>query len=185
MILPSPAILGYSYGISELALLIFKRSRTDEGPVDSGSLKTLWIVIILSIVASGAVAVALPPLRLPRAVYPCGVALFAAGLALRWYAILYLGRFFTVNVAIQEGHRVIDSGPYRFIRHPSYAGALLAFVGYGLCLLNAVALAVLMIPITGAFLNRIRIEEAVLAESLRQPYETYRSRTKRLVPFIY
>jgi protein-S-isoprenylcysteine O-methyltransferase len=76
----------------------------------------------------------------PREVFvDGGAALFAAGLALRWYAIVYLGRFFTVNVAISKDHRLIDTGPYRFIRHPSYTGAIMAFVGVfasGFCLHN-------------------------------------------------
>ena len=59
-----------------------------------------------------------------------GVVLFVAGLLLRWWAIIVLGRFFTVDVSIAEGHELIESGPYRFIRHPSYTGALLAFLGF-------------------------------------------------------
>ena len=66
---------------------------------------------------------------------------FVVGIAIRWYAIVYLGRFFTVNVAIAADHRLIDSGPYRFVRHPSYIGALMAFLGLGLTLGNWVSLA--------------------------------------------
>ena len=153
VILPSPAILGYGFGLSELMLFILKRSKADEAPVDRGSLRILWITILLSIAASGTIAVVLPSYRLPVTVYPYGVALFAAGLALRWYAIIYLGRFFTVNVSIQDGHRVVDSGPYRHIRHPSYAGVLLALIGYGLCQRNGIA-----VPVLGALkLNLYRL----------------------------
>ena len=75
------------------------------------------------------------------AVFWAGCALFRLGLMLRWYSIIYLGRFFTVNVAIHSGHEIIDTGPYRYIRHPSYTGALLAFLGLALTLANWVSLA--------------------------------------------
>jgi protein-S-isoprenylcysteine O-methyltransferase len=113
------------------------------------------------------------------------LALFTCGLALRWYSIRYLGRYFTVSVAIHSGHEIIDTGPYRHIRHPSYTGALLAFLGIAVGLNNWVALPLMMIPITWAFLRRIRIEERALANALGKPYTSYMGRTKKLVPFIY
>ena len=117
--------------------------------------------------------------------HAAGVGMFAAGLILRWYAIIYLGRLFTVNVAISEEHRVVASGPYRFIRHPSYSGALLAFLGFAVCLGNIAALALIMVPVTWVFQHRIRIEEAVLAAALGENYRRYMSHTKRLIPGIY
>ncbi len=75
-----------------------------------------------------------------------GVALFAAGPAIRWYAIVHLGRFFTVDVAIAANHRFIDTGSYRFVRHPSYTGALMAFFGPALRLANWVSPAVVVVP---------------------------------------
>jgi protein-S-isoprenylcysteine O-methyltransferase len=114
-----------------------------------------------------------------------GAAVFAAGLALRWYAILYLGRFFTVNVAISRDHQLIDTGPYRFIRHPSYSGALMAFLGLGLCIGNWASLAAMLLPTLVVFSWRIRVEERALLGALGEQYFTYMQRTKRLVPAIY
>jgi protein-S-isoprenylcysteine O-methyltransferase len=114
-----------------------------------------------------------------------GVLLFAAGIILRWYSIIHLGRFFTVDVSIAAEHKVIDSGPYRLIRHPSYSGALLAFVGLGLYLHNWVSLFVLILPISLAFLYRIQVEERALTDALGQDYRNYAARTKRLIPFVY
>ena len=111
--------------------------------------------------------------------------MFAAGLALRWYAILYLGRFFTVNVAISRDHRLIDTGPYRLIRHPSYTGALMAFLGLGVCIGNWASLAAMLIPTLLVFSWRIRVEEQALMAALGEPYRIYMQRTKRLVPAIY
>ena len=114
-----------------------------------------------------------------------GLILFVSGIALRWYSIIHLGRFFTVDVSISAGHKLIDSGPYRFVRHPSYSGALLAFVGLGLCMHNWIALAVLMVPVTAAFLWRIHVEERALHQTLGEDYRLYAARTKRLIPFVY
>ena len=95
------------------------------------------------------------------------------------------GITFTVNVAIHSGHEVIDTGPYRLIRHPSYTGALLAFLGLALCMANWWSLALVMVPILWAFGRRMSIEESALASALGAPYTQYMSRTKRLAPFIY
>ncbi len=106
-------------------------------------------------------------------------------LILRWYSIGYLGRYFTVDVSISAEHRLIDSGPYRFIRHPTYTGALLAFLGLGFCFGNWLSILFLGLPIIAAFLWRIRIEERALLQALGEQYRRYMRRTKRLLPFIY
>jgi len=107
------------------------------------------------------------------------------GVVFRGYAILYLGRFFTPNVTIVEQHRLIQGGPYRFIRHPTYAGTLLAFLGIALSLGNAASLIIIVVPIVAVLWWRMRIEEAALKEAFGDQYRVYMQRTKRLVPFIY
>jgi protein-S-isoprenylcysteine O-methyltransferase len=117
--------------------------------------------------------------------YVLGIGVFVMGLALRFYSVMYLGRFFTINVAIASDHRLIDRGPYRFIRHPSYTGVLMLFFGLGLGLGNWVSVVIIMVPIFAAFLWRMRVEEAALLEALGEPYRNYMRRTKRLIPWIY
>jgi protein-S-isoprenylcysteine O-methyltransferase len=90
-----------------------------------------------------------------------------------------------VDVAVAADHKVIDSGPYRFVRHPSYTGVLLAFFGVGLSLANYVSLFLLTVPITAVFLYRIRVEEAALTSGLGEPYRRYMDKTRRLIPFLY
>jgi protein-S-isoprenylcysteine O-methyltransferase len=114
-----------------------------------------------------------------------GICVFVIGLVLRLYSIIYLGRFFTINVAIAKDHRLIDSGPYRFIRHPSYTGGLMIFLGLGLSMGNWVSVAIIIVPILAVFLWRMGIEEAALLEALGEPYRSYMKRTKRLVPMVY
>jgi protein-S-isoprenylcysteine O-methyltransferase len=185
--LPISALLGLFYGLSEAGLGYLKRSRDDSVDADRHSLRFLWIVILISVTAG-----ILAPYRFEHArlggglpLLIAGCALFAAGLALRWYSIWYLGRFFTVNVAIHSRHEIIDTGPYRRIRHPSYAGALLAFLGLALSLDNWASLALIVLPVTMAFRRRIRIEERALSNALGRPYTSYMQRTNRLIPGVY
>lgn len=183
----APELLFVLYGISEVGLGIFKRSKGAEKSKDSGTLALLWAVIVLSIFFAIFIAKAWPqhsPVFSP-VVYDGAVLIFLFGIALRWWAILHLGRFFTVNVAIAADHRIVDDGPYRFVRHPSYTGALLAFVGLGVMLFNWLSAVVLVVPILIAFLWRIAIEERALLAAFGADYAAYRGRTKKMVPFIY
>jgi len=183
---PIPALLGLAYGISEAGLAFLKRSRDDSVDADDASLRMLWITIVLSVTAGIMASLRVPSAAMGGApLFWSGCALFGAGLALRWYSISYLGRFFTVNVAIHSRHEVIDTGPYARIRHPSYSGALLAFLGLALTLTNWLSVAIIMAPILLAFGRRMTVEEAALASALGTPYTNYMRRTKRLVPFAY
>jgi len=90
-----------------------------------------------------------------------------------------------VDVSISAEHKLIDAGPYRYVRHPSYTGALLAFLGLGFCFGNWLSILFLTVPIIGAFLWRIRIEESALTKALGNDYRAYMERTKRLIPWVY
>jgi protein-S-isoprenylcysteine O-methyltransferase len=184
---PLPVLLGLAYGLSEAGLGVLRRSRDDSVDADDSTLRVLWITILLSLGAAFFIATRVPAAAMthPDLALWTGCLLFGLGLALRWYSIAYLGRFFTVNVAIHSRHEVVDTGPYKHIRHPSYAGALLALLGLALCLGNWICLAVVMLPVTWAFARRIVTEEHALANALGTPYTRYMQRTKRLAPYIY
>lgn len=187
MKLPLPAILGLILLTSELLLAFAKRSRVGTTGKDANSLRLLWFVIMISIFfalrAQAQWLTATLPNRHAFAV--TGVILFVAGLILRWYSILQLGRFFTVDVAIAADHQLVDSGPYRLVRHPSYTGALIAFAGFALSLGNWAAFLVMLVPIFFAFVFRMNVEERALIAALGPRYLDYSRRTKRLIPFIY
>lgn len=184
---PLTALLGIAFALSEAALGFFKRSRDDSIDADRRSLRVLWITNTVVVFAGIVASYRMPQAAIgaARPLFWIGTTLFAAGLVLRWYSIYYLGRYFTVNVAIHSRHEVIDTGPYRLIRHPSYAGALLAFLGLALCLDNWVSLVVVIVPTMLAFNRRMNVEEHALANALGTPYTSYMRRTKRLVPRIY
>lgn len=114
-----------------------------------------------------------------------GLGVLAAGVVLRVWAIVTLGRLFKFVVVIQDGHRVVASGPYRLLRHPSYTGALVGFLGVGIALDSWLSvLALVLIPLL-AIGVRIRVEETELARALGEEYRAYARRTRRLVPGLW
>jgi protein-S-isoprenylcysteine O-methyltransferase Ste14 len=114
--------------------------------------------------------------------FAIGLVLMAVGIAIRWWAIIVLGRFFTPDVRVQPDQPVIDSGPYRWVRHPSYSGLIICFVGFGLALGNWLSLAALLVlPIAGLEV-RMRAEERALLASLGEPYRQFCASRPRLFP---
>jgi protein-S-isoprenylcysteine O-methyltransferase len=111
------------------------------------------------------------------------LAAMVLGVVVRTWAVATLGRWFTWNVDVQPGQRVVERGPYRFVRHPGYAGALLTYVA--VCALfhcwAAAALAAVALP--AAFLRRIAYEEALLRREL-PGYASYARRTPALLPLL-
>jgi protein-S-isoprenylcysteine O-methyltransferase Ste14 len=181
-------VLGLIYLGSEILLSITRRGRSKTGEKqDRSTLRVIWIVIMASVTAGVFVAGNWYPGTLPngRELAVAGVVLFTAGLIIRWWAIVTLGRFFTVDVTIEKDHELVERGPFRLVRHPSYTGVLLAFVGWALTLRNWGAILVVLVPIFVAFVRRMNVEEEALARALGERYREYMKRTKRLVPFIY
>jgi protein-S-isoprenylcysteine O-methyltransferase Ste14 len=114
-----------------------------------------------------------------------GICLMLLGIALRWYAVMVLGKYFTFDVAIQSGQTLVEAGPYRYVRHPSYTGALLTLFGFGLALGNWVGLVANLSCMGFAYGYRIPVEEAALTSALGEAYNQYVKRTWRLVPFLF
>ena len=118
-------------------------------------------------------------------VFYVGVILILFGVALRWWSIRVLGQYFTRNLAIRVDQKAVESGPYRFVRHPAYSGTLLTMLGVGVAMTNwASLLAIVLCSFSGHF-YRVSIEEKMLAAELGRPYEEYMQRTRRFVPFVF
>jgi protein-S-isoprenylcysteine O-methyltransferase len=175
------------WGTSELLLTAFKRSKAGSVSKDRYTLQLIWLVNLSAIAVAIVAAYRLHSCRMPWPTLALkgGFVLFGLGLILRWYSIIYLGRFFTTNVAIAKDHVLIDSGPYRFIRHPSYTGVLVMVIGFALSFANWCSLLIVIIPIFAMQLRRIHVEEQALLDGLGEQYRRYVRRTKRLVPMIY
>jgi protein-S-isoprenylcysteine O-methyltransferase Ste14 len=113
-----------------------------------------------------------------------GLALFAAGMGLMLWAEATLGRLFSVQVTIQEGHRLVIDGPYRLIRHPRYLGIIIFAIGLSLAFRSWLGLVFvgMLIPV---LLWRIHDEEALMHEEFDREWDDYAHRTWRLIPYIY
>lgn len=172
---------------SEIALAVRTRRRARAPSASSSDLRWIWVVIAISTTAAlVAQRFAAPRLPLPDSwIAPLAVALMVIGLAIRWTAILTLGRLFSVHVTFQDEHVLVRHGMYGVIRHPSYTGMLLSFLGFGIALGNWLSLVLAVVPVTLVFMHRIRNEERFLLERFGTEYEEYRKRTKRLIPFVY
>lgn len=114
--------------------------------------------------------------------YWIGVALLAAGLGLSVWARVHLGRNWSGSVTVKEGHELIRSGPYRYVRHPIYTGLLAAVLGSALASGTLRALLGLLI-ITGALLRKLRVEERFMRETFPGDYQRYSEQTPALIPF--
>jgi protein-S-isoprenylcysteine O-methyltransferase Ste14 len=108
-----------------------------------------------------------------------------AGLAIRVWAIIVLGASFRLTVEVDSDQAVVERGPYRWVRHPSYTGLLFIAIGFGFALGNWVSLAVLVVIPPIGIVRRIQVEETQLIAMMGQPYVDYRTRTKRLIPGIW
>ena len=155
---------------------------------ERASLMWLRVLLTAAVSADFAIAALLPSAAMGLArpgIFFFGIALILAGLLFRWYAIVMLGRFFTVDVAVHVGHSVVESGPYRWIRHPAYSGTLLTLLGIGLALGNLAGLLALLGLAGIGFAKRIAAEEAVLVAALGESYRRYMRHTWRLVPLLF
>ena len=168
-------------------ILSRRRLRAGAQRQDRGSYVVILGLSVLGILLGLLVAYEVPATAISIArpfLFWLGIAILCAGIALRLSAIIMLGAFFTTSVAVAREQTVIKSGPYRFIRHPSYSGFLLILLGLGLSLTNWLSLLVILGCALPGFSYRIRVEERVLQAQLGQRYQEYMRRTKRLIPFV-
>jgi len=165
-----------------------RKRRLPAGATDYDSRSKWWVIgSVWGCVAIGMWVAFLFPSTAIRsgrtALFVLGLFLMVAGMALRWYSIQVLGTSFTCEVSTRPGQEVIQTGPYRWIRHPSYTGGLITVLGVLVCCVNWASLPALLVAL-GGYAYRIRIEERALARDLGPAYEDYMRRTKRLIPFV-
>ena len=118
----------------------------------------------------------------PGYVQYIGLLLIPIGLAIREWAVIKLGRFFSRIVQIEQGHQLITDGPYRWIRHPAYTGMVIIYIGMALALGTWLGGLLTLVLVVGAIMYRIRTEEQVLIETFGKEYQDYIKHTWRLFP---
>jgi protein-S-isoprenylcysteine O-methyltransferase Ste14 len=146
-----------------------------------------WGSLVVLVVTASLSGVASAPFRgllvLPSAVaLAVGLGIAVVGVTVRFWSILVLGRFFRGVVTVQADHEVVRTGPYRYVRHPSYLGALVGVLGFGLTG-GSVAAAVVMTAVIGVGVAyRIAVEERALRAGLGAAYDEYAATTGRVLP---
>jgi protein-S-isoprenylcysteine O-methyltransferase Ste14 len=170
----------------ELGLRVRERLQGRGSAVRDRATRALIAVTLGAAVALAAVTEsrATPP-RLPGPHRAAGLIVIWMGLAIRVWAIAALGRAFRTTVEVDPGQAVVSTGPYRWVRHPSYTGLLLIVTGFGLAAGNWLVLVICAVLPLPAVLRRIHVEEAELAGVLGDRYRAYQAKTKRLIPGIW
>jgi protein-S-isoprenylcysteine O-methyltransferase Ste14 len=163
------------------------KGRTEATKMDRGSR------LVIGLCLAGAVALAaLARAKVTAAAFPAdavtfgiGLALLWTGIGLRWWSFRTLGTYFTFDVMTSTDQPVITTGPYRIVRHPSYAGLLLILAGIGIMYANGLSLvAMILLPLIG-LTYRMHVEEAALSATLGEAYRSYAASHKRLMPFVW
>ncbi|MGE5089386.1 MAG: methyltransferase family protein [Candidatus Levyibacteriota bacterium] len=152
---------------------------------DAGSFRALMIGSPLSMLLALAASF-LPWLRIPgpTIAVACGMALIVAGAVLRRHCFRALSTSFTGVVRVREGQEVIQTGPYRLVRHPSYTAAFMMYVGVGLALESWISVGILFLAHCYLYGRRVVAEERALVATLGDAYAGYMQRTKRFIPFV-
>lgn len=172
--------------IPEYALV--SRSRPARGEhTDRGSMKVIMAAGSIGSLAAFVIA-AFPAFQMVHARkiwFAAGLILLLGGSWLRRHCWRMLGQHFTGDVKASAGQPVIDRGAYRWIRHPSYTGGLLMYLGTGLALTSWLSAASIALAGAAGYVYRVRVEEQALHANLGGRYKEYVQRTKRFVPFVF
>jgi protein-S-isoprenylcysteine O-methyltransferase Ste14 len=187
------AALAVAFGLAWVGAEAYARRSTfrqgaehhPSSKLDRGSYPLIGIALGVGLAVSVVTFLFGVPAYLPDWVAIVGVVLLLVGIPMRVWALTSLGRFFTMPITIRTDHRIIELGPYRWIRHPAYTGGFLMAVGMSLVLVSPVGFAVTFLGLLAAYIYRIHAEEAVLISRFGEEYRTYRTRTWRLVPWIF
>ncbi len=177
-----------AWGLMEMWIMRRDRRPAQGEKRDRGS---LWVIVLMFWTGLGGAFFAAfwaPWGRIPlppEPVFYAGIALMWAGMAFRLWAVLTLGRFFRVTVFVQDDHRLVDTGPYRRLRNPSYTGAMTTIIGICLALGSWLSLLVGVALIGSGFVWRIVVEEAALRSRFGEAYEAYAKTRWALIPLVW
>ena len=177
-----------SWILPEVIAWKVKRASSSTKAEDKGSLILIAVLWWTGIALDFSLSFLLPQAAIAwkrTSVFFAGITVMLFGIALRWYSAGILGKYFTFDIAIHGGQVLIEAGPYRYIRHPSYSGAVLTLLGFGMALGNWAGLGAALVCLGAAYGYRIPIEEAALTAALGDSYRQYMERTRRLVPFLF
>ncbi|WP_099354749.1 methyltransferase family protein [Fredinandcohnia onubensis] len=113
-----------------------------------------------------------------------GIAVTLLGVSFRQYSIYVLGKFFSGYIRVTTEHTLIQNGPYKYFRHPSYFGSTISYLGIGLTTSNIFSIIVLPLGISILYFYRVKVEEELMLNTFGDQYLTYKSKTWGFLPFI-
>lgn len=176
------------FGASEWSIRF--RSQRHHGGTrqDRGSIYVVVATSMLGVVAAFVIASDVRSASVGVAHWPLfvlGLVTVLLGIALRQWSVLALGTFFTVQVQVRGDQTVVDTGPYHWVRHPSYSAIIVSFAGIGVTLENWLSLVVLLVVPTIGLVVRIRVEERALLAALGEPYRAFSQSRARLIPKVW
>jgi protein-S-isoprenylcysteine O-methyltransferase len=177
-----------SWFVMEMWILSRDSRRFKGRTADRGSFMGFVICIPLALVLAFNAAGRLPQLHiavLQPGLSWAGIAMMWLGMVFRLWAVLTLGAFFRTSVVVQDGHRLVTAGPYRWLRHPAYTGAIITTTGLGLAFGNWASLAALIVFPSLAIAFRIHVEERALTEQFGEAYRDFSKNRSAVIPAIW
>ena len=165
----------------------FKRSKkvSAKSRNDGRSLLLLWLTIF-AFINIGFVIAKMNIWRIDLQFFESlGAIICLPGFAIRWTAIVQLGKMFTVDVSISTEHALKTNGIFSVIRHPSYFGLLLITVGLAMLMSNILSLIVISIPVFCAINYRVSVEESALSTEFGDEYQAYKHEVRKIIPGLY
>ena len=174
----------YAWGIVELinTVLLGRRRAGGKGK-DQGSYFAVMAAIYLAVVAAYWTR-QLSWGLVPGPLQWLGLVLVWSGMLVREWAVLSLGRAFTVVVETSPNQSLITAGPYRWVRHPSYTGSILTVGGFGLAAGSWLGAALAVAILFAGYSYRVHVEERALQDVFGEPYRAYMRRTGRFFPRV-
>jgi protein-S-isoprenylcysteine O-methyltransferase len=165
-----------------------RQATSQPGSPDAGSIRV--ILVGGSIASAIAYPLAWVSALRPRvawqpAVFFLGIATLITESLLRRHCWRQLGASFTGDVRAEADQRIVTSGAYAIVRHPSYSAALLMNIGIGMALGSWGSTALLIVTSLGIYGYRIAVEERALLAAIGEPYREFMRTRARLIPFLY
>lgn len=179
--------LSLVFALSELFLMIIKHSKIKTAKIrgDRGSMIFIWVMITLGFTSGFFLSKHNSLNSVNTFITGTGLLLVLVGIAIRWVAIIQLGKSFTVDVAITDITSLKTDGLYKIVRHPSYLGLLVIIIGFSITMNSLYSFLVLVIPVLIAVIYRINVEEKVLTGEFGDTYTKYKRSTKKIIPGIF
>jgi protein-S-isoprenylcysteine O-methyltransferase Ste14 len=180
-------VFTYLYGLFEFYMSVKQRNKSKI--VKSGDKLSIWILVVF-ITIGYALSFSIASTKTGRiyhwdTFFTIGIILIITGLIIRMTSIYTLKQQFTYTITKIESHELIETGLYKWIRHPGYLGQLIIFLGISVSLSNWLSVILMMISVLIGYTYRIKTEERFMVEQIGQKYIDYQARTKKIIPMIF